>query len=171
MERSPRFSEAMVAAAQFLCRLGVLDGPVPQYGDWDEGRVLTSTSDAHDLAGSVVAALGLAGSGATAEQRSRYDEAAWYTREGTPVEAESAETIGRDIGGGIARIASSDTVAWLKMGSGPSHGHADLSSVSVGRNGRIVLGDPGTGTYNGATRDPQPLPWIFEPQRASHQWC
>ena len=131
VERPREVRECNGRCGPVPCRLGVLDGPVPQYGDWDEGRVLTSTSDAHDLAGSVVAALGLAGSGATAEQRSRYDEAAWYTREGTPVEAEPAETNGRDIGAGIGRIASSDTVAWLKMGSGPSHGHADLSSVSV----------------------------------------
>ena len=34
---------ALVASAQMLARLGALDGPVPQYGDWDEGRVLVST--------------------------------------------------------------------------------------------------------------------------------
>src|SRR5205085_543734 len=34
---------ALAGAAQFLCRLGVLDGPVPQHGDWDEGRVLASS--------------------------------------------------------------------------------------------------------------------------------
>jgi hypothetical protein len=35
------------------------------------------------------------------------------------------------------------------MGSGPSHGHADLSSVAVARAGHLILGDPGTATYNG----------------------
>ena len=45
--------EALLGAAQFLCRMGALDGRVPMYGDWDEGRALVSSGDPADVAGSV----------------------------------------------------------------------------------------------------------------------
>ncbi len=53
----------MVSAAQFLSRLGVNAGYIPQYGDWDEGRVLTTAGDPTGLAGSVALALALGGTG------------------------------------------------------------------------------------------------------------
>ena len=67
----------------------------------------------------------------------------------TPVAADSAEASGGDIGAGIGRAASGPFTVWLKGGSGPSHGHADLSSVAVAADGRWLTGDPGTGAYNG----------------------
>ena len=140
---------ALAASAQYLARLGVLEGPVPQYGDWDEGRVLVSTQDPADLAGSVRCALALAGSGAPPEWREEHDECAWYAADGTPVAPEPAEPDGHDIGGGIARACRGETAVWLKAGSGPSHGHGDLLSTPVLWNGEWVIGDPGTGTYNG----------------------
>ncbi len=140
---------ALAASAQYLARLGVLEGPVPQYGDWDEGRVLVSTQDPHDLSGTVRCALALAGTGALAAWRAEHDECAWYAGEGVPVSPERAERDGRDIGGGIARAARGDTVLWLKAGSAKSHGHADLLSTPILWGGEWVVGDPGTGTYNG----------------------
>ncbi len=68
---------------------------------------------------------------------------------GVPVDAEPAEGNGFDLGAGIARVGRASTIVWLKMGSGPSHGHADLSSVSVVYRDTVILGDAGTGTYNG----------------------
>ena len=52
-------------------------------------------------------------------------------------------------GGGVARAESGEVTVWLKAGSGPSHGHADLLSTVVSWDGIEVVGDPGTGTYNG----------------------
>jgi hypothetical protein len=141
---------ALVGAAQFLCRLGALDGPVPEYGDWDEGRLLTSTQDPHDLAGTVRLALALGGTGAPADWRDRHDECAWYAGEGLPVEANPAVVDGGEVGGGVARATAGPFVAWLKAGSGPSHGHADLCSTPILAGGSWLVGDPGTGTYNGA---------------------
>jgi hypothetical protein len=140
---------ALVPSAQMLARLGALEGPIPQYGDWDEGRVLVSTQDASSVAGSVRAALSIAGSGALPEWREAHDECAWYARTGDPVHPEPAERDGRDIGGGIARVQRGPFTVWLKAGSGPSHGHADLCSSPVLVDKHWVVGDPGTGTYNG----------------------
>jgi hypothetical protein len=140
---------AMVSSAQMLARLGALEGPVPQYGDWDEGRVLVSTQDPLTVAGSVRAALGAGGSGATAEWREAHDECAWYVGSGDPVTPEPGERDGHDAGGGIARAQRGCFTVWLKAGSGPSHGHADLCSTPILADGHWIVGDPGTGTYNG----------------------
>ena len=146
----PDVHVAMVAAAQLLARLGVLDGPVPQYGDWDQGRVVAVADDPSRLAGSVRLALALGGSGAPSPWRADHDEVAWFCREGKPVQPDPTEKRGHDVGGGIARAAAGDYTVWLKAESGPSHGHADLSSVTVSYRDRVVIGDPGTGTYNGS---------------------
>ena len=145
----PVDSAPIEPSAQMLARMGVLDGAVPQYGDWDEGRVLVSTQDPHDLSGSVRAALAAAGSGAPSEWRELHDECAWYTEEGEPADPQPAEINGRDVGGGIARAARGVFTVWLKAGSGPSHGHADLCSTAVLVDGEWIIGDPGTGAYNG----------------------
>lgn len=140
---------ALVDAAQFLARLGTLEGPVPQYGDWDEGRVFAVAEHPEAVAGSVRLALALAGDGAPAPWRSGHDEVAWHAGEGAPVEPEPPETGGSDIGGGMARAVRGQFAVWLKAGSGPSHGHADLLSVAIAHDGRWLTGDPGTGAYNG----------------------
>lgn len=140
---------ALAPSAQLLARFGALEGPIPQYGDWDEGRVLVSTQDPSTVAGSVRAALSVAGSGAKPEWREAHDECAWYVGPGDPVEAELAERDGHDVGGGIARAHRGCFTVWLKTGSGPSHGHADLCSSPLLVDGEWVVGDPGTGTYNG----------------------
>ena len=123
--------DSMHSAAQFLARLGALEGPVPQYGDWDEGRVFMVADDPVELAGSVRLALALAGDGAPVEWREQHDEVAFFVDDGTPVTPQAADTSGSDLGAGIARTSHGAFTVWLKGGSGPSHGHADLSSVAV----------------------------------------
>jgi hypothetical protein len=141
---------ALTHAAQFLARLGVLDGEVPQFGDWDEGRVFVVAADPARMSGSVRLALSLIGSGGLPSWRASEDEVAWFTDEGVPEPAEDATTDGSDLGGGIARAVVGPYEVWLKGGSGPSHGHADLSSVAIAHRGCWLTGDPGTGTYNGS---------------------
>lgn len=140
---------SMVNAAQFLARLGALDGPVPQYGDWDEGRLFQVAKNPTDLAGSVRLALALGGDGAPDSWRDMHDEVAWFTDEGEPIAPEPAEIEGKDIGAGIGRATAGPFTVWLKGGSGPSHGHADLLSIGIAYRGEWIVGDPGTGTYNG----------------------
>lgn len=140
---------AIEAAGQFMFRLGVAQGLVPQYGDWDEGRVLVTSGDRTELLGSARVAMALAGTGAPREWHEGHDEVAWYADCGDPVEAQPAEERGHDIGGAIARAAQGPFTAWLKAGSQPSHGHADLTSVAIALEGQWLIGDPGTGTYNG----------------------
>lgn len=148
-EASPRVHQAMERAAQFLARLGVLEGPVPQYGDWDEGRLLAVADDPSRLEGSLLLALALAGDGAPADWKRTHDEVAWFAPGGAPQLPEPAETRGREVGGGIGRAKAGPWVVWLKAGSGPSHGHADLSSIAIAVDGQWLIGDPGTGAYNG----------------------
>jgi len=147
---APRLVDAsLVAAAQWLARLGALDGPVPQHGDWDEGRILVSTQHPTDLRGSVRLALACAGDGAIPQWRAEHDECAWYAEPGEPASADLAERSGRDIGGGMARAVRGDFTVWLKAGSGSFHGHGDLCSTPILAAGEWLVGDPGTGTYNG----------------------
>jgi hypothetical protein len=145
----PTVRHALRAASQFLCRLGAFDGPIPQYGDWDAGRVVASSGDAHDLAGAAALGLALSGSGAPTDWRGRFDECAWYGGRGQPVVPDKAERGGGPCGGGIGRVEHASWTAWLKVGSAPSHQHADLSSVTIQRRGQLLVGDPGTGAYNG----------------------
>jgi hypothetical protein len=146
---APEVSEALADGAQFLCRLGALVGPVPQYGDWDEGRALITAADPCGLAGSVLACLALAGGGAPPEWLEMHDEVAWYCRSGAPVEPQPAESGGAHVGGGVARVEYDSSVLWLKVPAGTSHQHADATSVSLLIGGVWLTGDPGTGTYNG----------------------
>ncbi len=77
----PDVRRATRTSAELLVRLGVLDGPVPRYGDGDEGRVLTSTGPFDDLVGSTVAALRAAGGDEPGDRvlpATSYDEVAWY---------------------------------------------------------------------------------------------
>jgi hypothetical protein len=139
---------ALKRAAQFLCRMGVLEGKVPMYGDWDEGRVLASSGDAAGVAGSALLALSLVGTGSRDDWRGDHDEVAWYSLPGSPDEPAKAESEGRNAGDGFARAARGPFTCWLKAGSGPSHGHADLCSTVIAIENEWVVGDPGTGSYN-----------------------
>jgi hypothetical protein len=141
--------EVVGRLAQWLCRLGVLEGEVPQHGDWDEGRAITAGGDVHDLAGSARLGLALAGDGAPAEWREQHDEVAWHVGPGEPLAPDAAEVDGHDVGGGIARVQRGDWTVWLRASAGGWHGHADHTALVVQHRGRTVVGDPGTGTYNG----------------------
>jgi hypothetical protein len=140
--------EPLLESARFLARLGALEGDVPQYGDGDEGRVFASSGDVAGLRGSLRLALALAGSGAAAGWAEDDDEVAWHAHPGSPATAPAAERIGRHIGGGLARLQRDGHQCWLKAGSGPSHGHADLCSTALTVGATWVVGDPGTGAYN-----------------------
>lgn len=135
--------------ARWLCRLGVLEGTVPQHGDWDEGRAVTAGGDVHDLAGSTRLGLALAGEGAPAGWREQHDEVAWHTDVGEPMAPDAAEADGNDLGGGVARVQRGEWTVWLRASAGGWHGHADHTAVVVHHRGRLVVGDPGTGAYNG----------------------
>ena len=139
----------IAASAQFLARLGALEGPIPQYGDWDEGRVLVSSQPPVDVSGTVRLALSLAGTGSLPEWRDEHDECAWYAPVGQPLEPAAPERDGHPVGGGFARAARGPFVVWLKAGGNVSHQHADLCSTPVLCDGDWIIGDPGTGTYNG----------------------
>ena len=145
----PAARDAMLGAAQYLARLGALEGPLPQYGDWDEGRVLAVAPGDQSVAGAVRLALAVGGEGAPEEWRSEHDECAWYVATGIPAGEDAAVTDGAVVGGGFSRASVAETTVWLKWGGDTSHQHADLSSVSVWHGGEWWVVDPGTGTYNG----------------------
>jgi Heparinase II/III-like protein/Heparinase II/III N-terminus len=138
---------ALSDACQFLARLGALEGPVPNYGDSDEGRAIVSTNTDPN-AGAVALGLALTGTGANPEGRNDCDELAWYVGEGLPITPEPASVSGVNLGADIGRIGQGPFTVWLKAGSFESHGHSDLLSASILCNGQWVIGDPGTGTYN-----------------------
>lgn len=144
-----RVTAAMHRAARFLERFGVGDGPVPHHGDWDEGRALTACGDPLDLLGSTRLALALCGTGAPAAWRDEDDEVAWYAAEGEPAPGAPTEHDGHAIGGGVTRLARGPLTVWLKAGGGPWHGHADHTSVAIRLGDEWLVGDPGTGNYNG----------------------
>lgn len=139
---------ALRAASRHLAAIGVFDGEVPQYGDWDEGRVLASSGDPLDVAGS--AALGLILTGDPLPLNRNHDELCWYAPD--PASASAGKASGKAplaVSGGIAYVRRGPWRIWFKVGAGNSHGHADLTSVWMQHAGRWIVADPGTGTYNG----------------------
>ncbi len=147
---SDRVRVALRGASLHLAALGVFDGEVPQYGDWDEGRVLASSGNPSNVAGSAALGMALAGEPIRDEWRERYDELAWYAPESSTVPSPDRPARSVSTSGGIAHVHHGLWDVWFKVGSGPSHGHADLTSVWVKHDGRWLIADPGTGTYNGA---------------------
>ncbi|MFI2711450.1 heparinase II/III family protein [Micromonospora sp. NPDC018662] len=143
------------AASLHLTRLGVFDGALPQYGDWDEGRVLASSGAPLDVAGSVALGLVLSGERVPPGWYADFDELAWYAPR--PSGEAASHTVapapsGRPtatVSGGIALVSRGPWRVWFKVDAGPSHGHADLTSVWVNHAGHWLIADPGTGTYNG----------------------
>lgn len=141
---------ALRHAAVHLVRLGVFEGALPQYGDWDEGRVLTSSDDPLDVGGSVALALSLSGEPLPDAWFDRYDELAWYAAADACRGELSTCSVGlATSSGGIAYVNRAPWRVWLKVGAGPSHGHADLTALWVQYQGEWLIADPGTGTYNG----------------------
>ncbi len=149
-DQSPRLTRDLRNASRHLIDLGVMDGPVPQFGDWDEGRVLTSSNDPLDVANSAALGLALAGEPIEADWFTRFDLLSWYAPKSTSKTAEQKK-VGRAVNtvGRFTRATTQHWKIWLKSGIGASHGHADLGHVSAQRDGQWILDDPGTGTYNG----------------------
>lgn len=140
--------KAIHGAAMHLTRLGALDADIPQYGDWDEGRVLASSGNAADVKGTTALALQLCGE-AVPPGLASSDEVVWY---GTSPAVKTHANAGKDgatSSGGLAYAKRGDWSVWFKAGRGESHGHADLGSVWIKFAGQWLVQDPGTGTYNG----------------------
>jgi hypothetical protein len=146
-------THALRSASLHQSRLGVFAGDVPQMGDWDGGRVLACSGEAHDVAGSVALGLALSGEPVAREWYDAYDELAWYgppPGDARPRAVPAVRSATRAVrSGGIARASRGPWQVWFKVGSGPSHGHADLTSVFIKHEGHWLLVDPGTGAYNG----------------------
>lgn len=144
--------QAMKSAARHLVRLGVLDGAVPQYGDWDEGRVLSDSAPAGDVAGAALLGLHLSGEQVPSDAWDRYDELAWYA---DPTSGELGDVAVEHPAGAVwesghfSGVAKGPWRVWLKRNLTQSHQHADLTSVWISHEDTWVVQDPGTGTYNG----------------------
>lgn len=141
-------TEAMRSASEHLVRIGATSGPVPQYGDWDEGRVLADSKDAGDVAGAAFLGLALAGVPLPGTAWDGYDELAWYVTPGSEGPAPEAAS-GSWTSGHFTGSASGPWRVWVKSALTQSHQHADLTSVWIQHDGTWVTQDPGTGTYNG----------------------
>ena len=132
-----------------LRRLGAFDGEVPQYGDWDEGRVLADSQLAGSVAGSAWAALALSGYTVPDSAFDAFDEVAWYVaKEATRFKVLDAVPAYRQAGH-FHVFSDGDLHVWVKTSTTASHQHADIGSVWVRRGQEWIVRDPGTGTYNG----------------------
>lgn len=152
-DKSQQLNEILRSSANHLVDLGVMNGPVPQFGDWDEGRVLTSSTDPHSVANAAALGLALAGAPIPNEWYERFDVLSWYLpnterhrliESGRPAPQNGTKSVDR-----FSRSDIDGLQTWLKGGIGSSHGHADLGHVSARIADKWLLEDPGTGTYNG----------------------
>lgn len=144
--------KAMAEASSHLRTLGVFDGEVPQFGDWDEGRVLADSAPAGSVAGSAWLGLALGGEKPPTAMWGQHDELAWYAAQ-VAGGGEPLPTAGQVAqGGGFTRVRQGPWSVWFKTGSGSSHQHADVSAIYVRNEDSWVICDPGTGTYNGPLR-------------------
>jgi hypothetical protein len=160
--------DAMAGAARHLVRLGALDGPLPQFGDWDEGRVLADSAPGGSVAGAALLALALSGGNLPAVLWDAHDELAWYAK---PPDRSASQLPGAEPGstkaGDFIHTRHGEWSVWVKFSGGPSHQHADVSSVWVRRGDEWVVADPGTGTYNG----PLEVRNGFRTSSAHPVWC
>ena len=163
-----RVQSALAVAAHHLRKIGVLEGDVPQYGDWDEGRVLADSAPAGSVAGSTLLGLALTGQALPRGLWDEYDELAWYASNQLAEQGEPLIALPPHRKSGAFHVASRGAWSvWLKSGSQTSHQHADVSSLWVARDGRWVTRDPGTGTYNG----PIEVRNGFRTSQAHPVWC
>lgn len=146
---SAEVTRAMAGAAEHLRRLGVAQGEVPQYGDWDEGRVLADSRPAGSVAGSMWAGLALSGFEVPLAAFGDHDELAWYVAARQQRGDALAQLGNARRVGDFHVLSSADVHVWVKTGSSPSHQHADVGSVWIRKGNSWITRDPGTGTYNG----------------------
>lgn len=147
-DSDPRVRNALGDASQHLRRLGALDGDVPQYGDWDEGRVLADSAPAGSVAGSALIGLALTGNPVDPALWGAHDELAWYVA--PPAQQPAADPLPPlRVTGDFHIVERGPWRVWFKVSGGPSHQHADLSSVWIQNDNAWVVREPGTGTYNG----------------------
>lgn len=145
-----RVEKALVSASEHLRQLGALDGDVPQFGDWDEGRVLADSAPAGDVAGAAWAGLALGGWLVEAVNWQRYDELAWYISHHVAGNGRELQPTPRIRQCGYFQVVERGPwKIWFKTGTGSSHQHADITSLWIMKNGAWVVREPGTGTYNG----------------------
>lgn len=145
----PFVRRSLVGASEHLRRLGALDGEVPQFGDWDEGRVLADSAAAGSVAGSAWAGLALTGHVGAGDRWPEFDELAWYVDPVTPATRHLRALDSSRAAGDFEVMTHGDWQVWFKSSGGSSHQHADITSVWIARRGEWVVRDPGTGTYNG----------------------
>ena len=160
-------THAMRDAALHLVNLGVLEGAVPQFGDWDEGRVLADSAPAGTVVGSTLLALSLSGHAVPAEAWDEHDELAWYaprTPGQVPLPEQGAGVVRA---GNFMRMTAGERTVWFKGRGAVSHQHADLSSLWFSDAGGWIVEDPGTGTYNG----PLEIRNGFRTSAAHPVWC
>lgn len=165
-EAPPQVLTAMLSSADHLLSLGVLAGDVPQYGDWDEGRVLADSAPAGDVAGAALLARHLSGGTTPDGAWDRYDELAWYAEPDTARREATISSADTWASGHFSGARHGNWAVWLKRSLTPSHQHADLTSVWIQRDGLWVTCDPGTGTYNG----PLPVRDGFRTSAAHPVW-
>jgi hypothetical protein len=111
---------ALRDASRYLARIGALDDDVPQYGDWDAGRVLASSGDELSVAGTVALGLALTGGSVARPGYDRFDELAWYGPP-RPSARPVAPAVATELDG-IAQARRGPWRVWFKMLGGPSHG-------------------------------------------------
>jgi len=160
-------AQSLAASALHLVDLGVLEGPVPQYGDWDEGRVLADSGEPGSTVGSTLLALHLSGHQVSTSDWGTHDELAWYASPGAAGLSLPDEAKRKGRAGYFTRTISGGYQTWLKVSGGPSHQHADLSALWIQQDGSWLTEDPGTGTYNG----PLEVRNGFRTSSAHNVWC
>lgn len=159
--------EALSGAAEHLRQLGVLESEVPQYGDWDEGRVLADSMPAGSVRGATYAALAIVGYTIPAEAWADSDEVAWYVAPRGDQGRALPQLRPVRSSGDFQIVERGPWKVWFKVAGSRSHQHADISAVWIMREDQWLLKDPGTGTYNG----PLKVRNGFRTSTAHPVWC
>jgi hypothetical protein len=154
-----RLLDALQRSADFISQVVGEDGCEPMFGDDDEGRALSFDAsrkrDSAQVAASLGAVLGHAGARRVATCLDA--QALWLFGsegaarfEGTRASGAPGSVYLQQAGLAIVRrgeLAVTMDIGGLGMPPLAAHGHADALQVTASRDGRILIGDPGTGSY------------------------